>query len=1078
MIEMNTKPPLDHYYQLVQDIILDRQDPITGLLPASTAVTAHGDYTDAWVRDNVYSILAAWGLALAYRRSEENKGRTYELEQSVVKLMRGLLVSMMRQAHKVERFKHTQDPLDALHAKYDTHTGDVVVGDHEWGHLQLDATSLYLLMLAQMTASGLRIIFTIDEVNFIQNLIHYIGRAYRTPDYGIWERGNKSNHGVAELNASSVGMAKAALEAMSGFNLFGAEGGQASIVHVLSDEIARSRIALESLLPRESISKEVDSAVLSIIGYPAFAVEDLDLLEKTEQHICEKLEGKYGCKRFLLDGHQVVIEDPHRMYYESHELKQFMDIECEWPLFFSYLLLNNLFAGHTEKAREYREKLKGLLVEHNGQLLLPELYIVPEDKIAAERANPHSQERVPNENVPLVWAQSLFILGEMIQDGLLKTHDIDPLGRGHCIHYSRDPDLKVQLTLLAEDAAVQSKLNELGINTQTFDQIAPIQVREASHLAAALTQVGLNKGLGLSGRPSKQIRALGTSLLYKLGENQIVFLPQFMNQRGFYLALDIRLLVERLRLELSYIFRHWDRPGKPLVAIVIRHNMLDNEGHQLLLEFMTELQQGEIRGTPVQLGNLNEFISTTTHETINYLHDFRFSETRVQEPTNPCSSLLLPINKAATAPINPRVLNDWNKLEDEALIQILSTDSNLFAQFEILNILKQRHELDFDLNKTEHNSHQCRLRDWFEEVYTRAGNQNIWSLVRRSAGILGKYDADLEQAITDMLVRQKRISVGREYSNGATIQRPASATEILDRIRTYNSPNVYVHIITQELIIYLGVLIKSDPDLFSDMHTVRVGHIMQLIIIRLQRQLDCTLGEAFDALLALAPHEIARQVKETLADYQNSESQLSLSELLRYDDRCNQLSCARFTTQLNPKDRGRALDWHEWREQRGSIGRQSEAFFAAVWQVLHHCKGLIISEKLSSDRRLDSEEILAQMTAQEQSFVLLINHRLDKIQSPDFRQLTMETLQALAVIFQENPELQVDDTILTDTLINHAVRLSWLEKHPERAAYYEEDQALSWQGFYQLPPNEVANGIIDALNYLLNVNNETQGVQA
>jgi phosphorylase kinase alpha/beta subunit len=127
MIEKNTKSPLAHYYQLVQNIILDRQDPITGLLPASTAVTAHGDYTDAWVRDNVYSILAAWGLALAYRHSGKNKGRTYELEQSVVKLMRGLLISMMRQAHKVERFKYTQDPLDALHAKYDTHTGDIVV---------------------------------------------------------------------------------------------------------------------------------------------------------------------------------------------------------------------------------------------------------------------------------------------------------------------------------------------------------------------------------------------------------------------------------------------------------------------------------------------------------------------------------------------------------------------------------------------------------------------------------------------------------------------------------------------------------------------------------------------------------------------------------------------------------------------------------------------------------------------------------------------------------------------------------------------------------------------------------------
>ena len=33
------------------------------------------------------------------------------------------------------------------------------VGDHAWGHLQIDATSLYLLMLAEMTASGKMIKF-------------------------------------------------------------------------------------------------------------------------------------------------------------------------------------------------------------------------------------------------------------------------------------------------------------------------------------------------------------------------------------------------------------------------------------------------------------------------------------------------------------------------------------------------------------------------------------------------------------------------------------------------------------------------------------------------------------------------------------------------------------------------------------------------------------------------------------------------------------------------------------------------------------------------------------------------------
>ena len=33
-------------------------------------------------------------------------------------------------------------------------TGQTIVGDNDWGHLQVDAVSLYLLVLGQMTASG------------------------------------------------------------------------------------------------------------------------------------------------------------------------------------------------------------------------------------------------------------------------------------------------------------------------------------------------------------------------------------------------------------------------------------------------------------------------------------------------------------------------------------------------------------------------------------------------------------------------------------------------------------------------------------------------------------------------------------------------------------------------------------------------------------------------------------------------------------------------------------------------------------------------------------------------------------
>lgn len=119
------------------------------------------------------------------------------------------------------------------------------MGDSEWGHLQIDAISLYLLILAQMTASGLQIIFNLDEVAFVQNLVFYIECAYCTPDYGIWERGDKTNHGLPELNASSIGMAKAALEAMNELDLFGARGGPYSVIHVLADEAQKCQAVLQ-----------------------------------------------------------------------------------------------------------------------------------------------------------------------------------------------------------------------------------------------------------------------------------------------------------------------------------------------------------------------------------------------------------------------------------------------------------------------------------------------------------------------------------------------------------------------------------------------------------------------------------------------------------------------------------------------------------------------------------------------------------------------------------------------------------------------------------------------------------------
>lgn len=75
-----------------------------------------------------------------------------------------------------------------------------------------------------------------------------IQTAYRTPDFGVWERGNKTNDGKPELNSSSIGMVTAALEAMNGLNLFGSTGAEDSVIHVIPDEISRNYTILQVII--------------------------------------------------------------------------------------------------------------------------------------------------------------------------------------------------------------------------------------------------------------------------------------------------------------------------------------------------------------------------------------------------------------------------------------------------------------------------------------------------------------------------------------------------------------------------------------------------------------------------------------------------------------------------------------------------------------------------------------------------------------------------------------------------------------------------------------------------------------
>jgi len=1041
---------LNRHFVLIDKIILLRQDPVTGLLPASTAVNAHGDYTDAWVRDNVYSILSVWGLALAYRKYDENHYRTVHLTQSVVKLMRGLLVAMMRQSDRVEKFKHTLNPLDALHAKYGTNTGLAVVGDDEWGHLQLDATSLFLLMIAQMTASGLRLVYTMDEVDFIQNLVHYVSHTYCSPDFGIWERGNKINHGTTEINGSSVGMAKAALEVMDGFNLFANVRSQEATIHVVSSDVARSRFTLQGLLPRESNSKETDAALLSIIGYPAYAVEDEKLVECTRDKIIKKLAGNYGCKRFLLDGHQSSIEDASRLHYEPSELREFEHIESEWPLFFTYLLLDALMREDTKDIAHWQKKLQPLFVEEDGQMLLPELYIVPKELIDSEKKNPKSQTRLPNENVPLVWAQSLFMLSDMILDGLLTPQDIDPLNRRERIgHISSTQPL---VPILAENEVVKKQLLELGFESETSQEITPIRMIHADQLSKIHTLLGENKKLSLTGRPLKVVRTMTTASLQLLAGEKVVVLPYYFNPKGFYFSYDNRLLVEHFRASLKFLATQWDRDRQPIMPLLVRQGMLDEKDKNSVIELLHEMASGTTDGISIETGKFRELVDRVAVDRLNNINDFELE-------TPELSSLYVEqsISVAEQTFLTTEVLLELNQKDDNALINKLIIHKNRLDKSYILELLWQRKGGSFDVLTQEGVKTLSQIA---ENLYESATHSGEWALVRRLADLTGKYDDRLEDVLLDLVTRQKRLAVGRAYSEQATFSNPHESLAIVDRIVQFCGNNRAESTLTQEIILHLGQLIRTEPELFENMITLRTWYFIQLLVGQISREEHLPVGDAYEKLLELAPSAIYERLKSILSSFIDEVKKLQSLENLHASGTSSFHSIKAVPLLAELKD---VEDWAEWRINRGVFGVLSKTFYKDMWYLLQQCNALVIGDKYSIENRMGSEVTL-ETTAGERSFALKIDARLQSIEASDYRQLNIEILESLVRIFRTNPDFYIDDDLILDVLIGHAVRVAWENNH---SGNYNEERGQAWEAFYRLSPIETDKAFIGAFIYLL-----------
>lgn len=319
----------------------------SGLFAASNKNVSTG-YDKSWLRDNFYECLAFEVIG-----DWDTVEKTYS----------ALLKIFLKHEYKIDwaikqRPSHKHE---YIHARFHPETFDEFWED--WGNKQNDAVGAILFKIGQLEHNHRRSILKGEnEIRIVNKLVKYLEsiQYWMDQDNGVWEENE-------EVHTSSVGACVAGLKSVK--KLKGVE--------VPDYLIEKGEEALANLLPRESQQKFVDLAQLSLIyPYDVVNAKQRDqILKNVEYHL---LRGR-GVVRYKND------------YYYNNNPDGYSE-EAEWVFGLCWLAIIYEKLGNFEKAKQFIDKCARLDTKKG----LPELYF--------------SNSRKYNENTPLGWTESLFIV--------------------------------------------------------------------------------------------------------------------------------------------------------------------------------------------------------------------------------------------------------------------------------------------------------------------------------------------------------------------------------------------------------------------------------------------------------------------------------------------------------------------------------------------------------------------------------------------------------------------------------------------------------------------------------------------
>ncbi|KAG9341276.1 hypothetical protein JZ751_019378 [Albula glossodonta] len=289
-------------------------------------------------------------------------------------------------------------------------------------------------------------------------------------------------------------------------------------------------------------------------------------------------------------------------------------------------------------------------------------------------------------------------------------------------------DVVIHVALIAESQRLQVFLNTYGIQTQTPQQVEPIQIWPQKELVKAYRFLAVNHKLGLTGRPERPVGCIGTCKIYRILGKTVVCYPIVFDLSDFYLSQDVMLLIDDIKNALQFIKHCWKMPGRPLFLALIREDNIKGSRFNPVLDMLASFKKGNIGGVKVHVDRLQTLISGAVVEQLDFL---RVNEIDEIPEFKSFEELELPRHskvKRQTSTPNASELEqqpeidvaEWTQKSTSEIMQKFHDSDCLASQAQLARIILKKEGPDF-LAK------DANFMEELERIYRRAGSRKLWS---------------------------------------------------------------------------------------------------------------------------------------------------------------------------------------------------------------------------------------------------------------------------------------------------------------------------------------------------------------